>query len=128
MAALAELAAVPFLDNELFMLIRALHRLLLSAPEQGEEEEEGKTTSSRGTTAAVAPPGGDAGKICENPEACLESVLTSRAFRTLAEQSMDRGLDGKAAAFLDEAIGQMEAFLEEPHRLPRPSKCAVFLC
>lgn len=111
-AALAEVAAVPFLDNELFVLIRALQRLLLFAPPK---EEEG----GGGGRAATA----DDGKICEDPEACLESVLTSQAFRVLAEQSTDRGLDGEAAAFLEQAIDQMEeAFVGEAHRLPRPSR------
>ena len=74
---------------------------------------------------ATAAAAGDGGKLCEDPEACLESVLTSQAFRVLAEQSMDRGLDGEAAAFLEQAIGEMEVFVGEEHRLPRPTRCVI---
>lgn len=123
-AALAEFAAVPFLNNELFVLIRALQRLLTCAPK--EEEEGGGGVSTNGRPDDVVAPPGDGDKAgCEDPEACLESVLTSQAFRVLAEQSMDRGLDREAAAFLGEAISQMEASVEEAHhdhRLPRPSR------
>lgn len=113
-AALAEIAAVPFLDNELFVLIRALQRLLQCS---AKEEDEGAGVGVGG--------GATSGNVCEDPEACLESVLTSQSFRVLAEQRIERGLDGEAAGLLEEAIGQMKAFVEEGHRLPRPSRCAI---
>ncbi|CAN0243177.1 unnamed protein product, partial [Ectocarpus fasciculatus] len=122
-AALDEFAAVPFLDHELFMLVRAIEKERLGEEDGAGKEEE--PASGRGSSSSSAAPAADDDgetRLCERPAACLEYLLTSQAVRVRADESMERGLEKKAAASLEEANGLMEAFLKEGHRLPRPSR------
>lgn len=123
MAALDEFAAVPFLDHELFMLVRAIEKERLGEDEGAGIQEE-PASGGGGSSSSAAPAADDDGetRLCERPAACLEYLLTSQAVRVRADESMERGLEKKAAASLEEANGLMEAFLQERHRLPRPSR------
>lgn len=127
-AALDEVAAVPFLDYELFMLVRAIEEERLAEEEgAGKEKEPASDGSSSSATGACSESptaaGGDGEtSLCERPAACLEYLLTSQAVRVRADESMERGLDKEAAASLKEANSLIEAFLKEGQRLPRPSR------
>ncbi|CAB1105957.1 unnamed protein product [Ectocarpus sp. CCAP 1310/34] len=128
MAALDEFAAVPFVDHELFMLVRAIEEERLGGKEGAGKENEpaGGGSSSSATGACSESPTAAEGdletSLCERPAACLEFLLTSQAVRVRADESMEKGLDKEAAASLEEANSLMEAFLEEGQRLPRPSR------
>ncbi|CAM9766861.1 unnamed protein product, partial [Scytosiphon promiscuus] len=146
-AALAELAAAPFMDNELFVLIRALEQQLLN--ERRRERRRGNAAGAAGETGEAAADGEGSGgatdagggekdwavgaaasaeldgghTICGKPGACLDSLLTSRALRVLAEESAEKGLDEKAAAYFEQAKSLVEDVVEEEEgRLPRPSR------
>ncbi|CAM9129653.1 unnamed protein product [Ectocarpus sp. 4 AP-2014] len=130
-AALDEFAAVPFLDHELFVLVRVIEEERLAEEKGAGNEKEpasgGSSSSSSSATGAcsespTAVDGDGETSLCERPAACLEFLLTSQAFRVRADESMERGLDKEAAASLKEANGLMEAFLEEGQRLPRPCR------
>ncbi|CAM9692896.1 unnamed protein product, partial [Ectocarpus sp. 8 AP-2014] len=129
-AAFDEFAAVPFLDHELFMLVRAIEEERLGEEKGAGKEKEsaagGGSSSSSATGACSESPTATDGDgetiLCERPAACLEFLLTSQAVRVRADDSMERGLDEEAAASLKEANSLMEAFLEEGKRLPRPSR------
>ncbi|CAN0169982.1 unnamed protein product [Pylaiella littoralis] len=140
-AALDEFASVPFLENELFVLVRGLQRLCSTEGKEGGQEEKdvNAPTSASGTWKPLSTRGrggdGDGGgggcgcgcdcgcdcggdisggeKNCDNPEASLECVLTSLGLRLLAEQSFDRGLDEQAAAYFEEAISALSEYGEE---------------
>lgn len=95
-AALDYISAVPFMDNELFVLLRTL--------EQPRERQGAKESTDSGVRLPDD-------KLCEEPEIALECVLTSQAYRTLAEQSVEKGLTGLGANFFSEAISQGSAYL-----------------
>lgn len=101
-AALDHMSAVPFMGNELFELIRAL---------QQPRERQGAKES---TDSGVRLPDG---KICDEPDVALECVLTCQAYRTLAEQSVEKGLAGLGANFFNEAISYGSGYL--------PGRCAA---
>lgn len=131
-AALAELAAAPFMDNELFVLMRGLEQQLLGERQRREGTEDEPSIGGEKDRAPAA-----AGEVvlvdldrghtaCGNPSACLDSLLTSRAYRVLADQSAEKGLDEKAAAYFEQAKGLVEDAVEkEGGRLPRPSRSVV---
>lgn len=102
-AALDEVATVPFMDNELFVFIRELEQL--RQQEETEKSHAGDVEISHGETYRKA-------------ETSLEAVYTSQAFRILAEQSMDKGLTQEAANQFDEAYREGSSYL--PDRCPRP--------
>lgn len=123
------------------MLIRALEQQLLGERRRrgnGDETSDQPPTSAdskdsttdadgAGEDRAAVLVDGDGGQtVCGNPEACLDSLLTSRAFRVLADQSAERGLDEKAAAYYEQATGLVESVVEEEGGLlPRPSRSVV---
>ncbi|CAM9113237.1 unnamed protein product [Ectocarpus sp. 13 AM-2016] len=127
-AALDEFAAVPFLDDELFMLVRAIEEERLGEKEGAGKDKEPATggSSSSATGACSESPTAAEGDVetslCERPAACLEFLLTSQAVRVRADESMEKGLDREAAASLKEANSLMEAFLDEGQRLPKPRR------
>lgn len=100
-AALDDIASVPFMDNELFVLIRML------------EQQHGREEMGEPSSGDVERPDG---AISEDPASSLESVLTSQAYRILAEQSMDEGLAQEAANYFDEAYSEGSGHL--PGRCP----------
>lgn len=101
-AALDYMSAVPFMDNEFFELIRAL--------EQPRERQGAKESTDSGVRLPD-------GKICDEPDVALERVLTSQTYRTLAEQSVEKGLAGLGAKFFNEAIRYGSDYL--------PGRCAA---
>ena len=106
--ALDYISAVPFVDNEFFELIRAL--------EQPRERQGAKEPID---SSGVQLPDGT---MCEEPDVALECVLTSQAYRTLAEQSVAKGLAGPGANFFNEAINHGSAYL--PGRYAAIEKCS----
>lgn len=77
------------MDNELFVLIRALEE------RSGAETEPGN--------AGVHLP---SGRVCDDADSFLDSILTSQAYRALAEQRLEKGLTQEAAKCFEEAYEQ----------------------
>lgn len=100
-AALDEIAAVPFMDNELFVCIRELEQL---------HQQEGVEDSNADDTEFPND------ETYHEAETSLEAVYTSQAYRILAEQSMDKGLTQEAAVQFEEAYREGSSYL--PDRCP----------
>lgn len=107
-AALDYISAVPFMDNEFFELIRALEQPRLW---QGAKEA---------IDSVVRLPDG---KMCKEPDVALECVLTSQAYRTLAEQSVEKGLARLGANYFNDAISQGSDYL--PGRYVAIKQCSI---
>ena len=107
MAALDEIAMVSFMDNDLLMMIRAL--------EGQRQQKEGKAPVATGLEVTDDTDGPD-GNTSQDPEAMLESLLTSQFYRMLAEQYLEGGSPHEAAKWYDEAYREGAALL--PGRYP----------
>ncbi|CAM9122880.1 unnamed protein product [Ascophyllum nodosum] len=102
MAALDEIAMVSFMDNDLLMMIRAL--------EGQRQQKEGKAPVATGLEVTDDTDGPD-GNTSQDPEAMLESLLTSQFYRMLAEQYLEGGSPHEAAKWYDEAYREGAALL-----------------
>lgn len=98
--ALNIISSVPFMDNEMFTLIKALEHSI----GQVDAKEAGKAKKMK----SIQLPDG---RICEDPEIWLESVFTSQAYRMLGEQSADKGQAEKADKHFEEAYSEGSGYL-----------------
>lgn len=124
-AAIEEVACLPFKNHELFMLVRELELQLekerMARGQRDQPSEQGKANVSN--TSNTGTPGGETESATEKS---LDSLYTSQAYRMLAERSMDDGQAQEAAICFDKAYAQGLNYLPDRYSpLKNTSKYVV---